>query len=706
MIRRKEWQLFAVSFVSLFLELMLIRWSPAVVRLIAYYANLLLISSFLGLGIGAMQGLRRKSLFGLFPPLLLLHVGVLLLCRQAILPGSGLELRFGGEEHARLLNYAVLVGVFLANAAVFVPLGQRIGSLFESLPALKAYAWDLSGSLCGAVCFGVFSWSHFSPLAGLALVSGVVLALSERKELRLRLPCFLAVLACVGLSSEQGAVWSPYYFVTVHEGNPGAKRLGGDNVLAELFFADSRPVSRPREGLRAMKDPPIYTARVNQFFYQPNLTLNPARYTDPAVSAFIEWLSHGYRLPFALSRAHERVLVLGAGGGTDVEAALASGAEQVDAVEIDPVLVGLSRKFNPSGVYDSPRVRVHVDDARAFLRKAAPGYDMVLFGLLDSQALFSQMSSIRLDGYVYTVESMRSAYALLAPEGLLSVSFMAGKDWVAAKLLRMLQEATGKTPLMYADLGQVVLCVSRGPAPEAPPSIGRFRRVRMESLPSLEAPSDDWPYLYLSGRRIPPDYLAVILTLLALSIAAVVLQRGRGFGAEDGKFLFLGMGFLLLETASISDCSLYLGTTWLVTTAVVSGVLLMCLAANLAAQKLRPPPWKMAVPLFATLLLLYAMPKDQVLSAPLWGRLLWTVLVVPLPVFFAGLLFSSSFRDAGSRSALFGANLIGAVIGGFCEYLGMAIGHRALLLIVMGAYAASLLAGSGPAGRQDFEHGR
>ena len=44
-------QLFALSFTSLFLELMLIRWVPAVVRLVAYYANLMLISSFLGLGL-------------------------------------------------------------------------------------------------------------------------------------------------------------------------------------------------------------------------------------------------------------------------------------------------------------------------------------------------------------------------------------------------------------------------------------------------------------------------------------------------------------------------------------------------------------------------------------------------------------------------------------------------------------------------------
>ncbi len=47
--QRRGLELFCLSFLALFLELMVIRWAPAVVRLIAYYANLILISSFLGL---------------------------------------------------------------------------------------------------------------------------------------------------------------------------------------------------------------------------------------------------------------------------------------------------------------------------------------------------------------------------------------------------------------------------------------------------------------------------------------------------------------------------------------------------------------------------------------------------------------------------------------------------------------------------------
>ena len=63
---------------------------------------------------------------------------------------------------------------------------------------------------------------------------------------------------------------------------------------------------------------------------------------------------------------------------------------------------------------------------------------------------------------------------------------------------------------------------------------------------------------------------------------------------------------------------------------------------------------------------------------------------MPLPIFFAGLIFSTTFRQASNPSSFFGANLIGAMIGGFSEYLSMKVGNRNLTCLVMGAYLVSL----------------
>ena len=126
------------------------------------------------------------------------------------------------------------------------------------------------------------------------------------------------------------------------------------------------------------------------------------------------------------------------------------------------------------------------------------------------------------------------------------------------------------------------------------------------------------------------------------------------------------------------------------TLVVVTGVLLMVLAANLVAMRMsRFRSWLYA-PLIATLLLLYLVKRDSILALNFDERLLWSLLVVPLPIFFDGLIFSTTFRQAAIPSSLFGANLIGAMIGGFCEYLSMIVGNQNLMFLVIGAYLVSI----------------
>lgn len=538
------------------------------------------------------------------------------------MPATESEHRFYSQI-PQFVNYLSLVGIFLANAAVFVPLGQRIGCLFDVLPPLRAYSWDLGGSLAGTVCFGLFSLAFFSPILGMGFVLLVIVLLLPKNKWLVSIPLLALVMFWVVKSNDSNAIWSPYYYITVRE------------------MGDS-------------------------FNY-----MNLERFTGEAKTAVLKGRI-AYDLPYQLTALHRKVLVLGAGGGTDAEVAVLNGADHVDAVEIDPVLVKLSGKFNPSAIYGIPKVSVHVDDARAFLKRSSDRYDMIVFGWLDSQALFSSMSNIRLDGYIYTVESMKMAFELLNPDGMLSLSFMACSDWMHQKLIRMVAESTGKMPFVYVSAGQVIFCAPKGKCLEPPSNYGRFSRIDQAlslDLLTVDVPTDDWPFLYLSGRKIPVDYLAVIGILMAVCIPAIFAIRGRKFSTNDTHFLFLGLGFLLIETKSIGDCSLYFGATWFVTMIVVAGILLMVLAANLVAMRLKQFHLWMYLPLFASLILLYCVDRNLILALGFEWRLFWTLLVVTLPVFFAGLIFSTTFRESANPAAFFGANLIGAMIGGFCENL-------------------------------------
>ena len=668
--------MFALSFTALFLEMMVIRWVPSVVHLVAYYANLMLLSSFLGLGAGAMAAGRRWDLFGWFPVFLACDIGMLFMDRNSVLGTSSSELHFYALPPS-MSHAFVLVGIFAMNALVFVPLGQRMGVLFNSMPRLTAYAWDLAGSLCGTLCFGLFSLRLFSPVLGMAGVMLVYLLATRGRARAVAVPVFLAVLAAITWSSDPNAIWSPYYCITV-------SRVDTPRVTE----------SEPPPGLRTMRDPPMYAVRVNQFGYHFDAALDPARYT-PGTKAENDsrWFALQYNLPYAVCDGRDRILIVGAGGGCDVEAALASGARHVDAVEIDPAIVDISRRFNAGAPYSDPRVSVHVDDARSYLARARPGYDMVLFGFLDSQALFSSMNNVRLDGYVYTVESIRTSFRLLNDQGMLALSFSLGKPWLGPKLYGLVREATGRDPAMYMDESRqlLILCVPRDPALVLPARVLRYFRATFVNPSEVDLPTDDWPFLYLARRTIPSDYLVAIASLLAFSVAVIACLRRRAFGRGDIHFGLLGLGFLLLETKNIGDCTLFFGATWFVTLVVVAGVLLMVIAANLVAERLRACSLWMYAPLLASLALLLVVPREAILGFGFPGRMLWTLLVVPLPIFFAGIIFSTTFRESASPSAVFGANLIGAMLGGFCEYLGMAVGSHRLTILVIAAYLGSML---------------
>jgi hypothetical protein len=161
-----KFSLFLASFISLFLELLLIRWVPSQLRVIAYYGNLMLLSSFLGLGCGAMLARRELHLSRFFAPLLCALV-------VAIAALKGVRFHQGPDEFRFLFTVGTssttlpIVVIFALNALLFLPLGEIIGTYFSQITPLQAYAWDLGGAIAGTVPLGC------SPISGSRRSSGL-----------------------------------------------------------------------------------------------------------------------------------------------------------------------------------------------------------------------------------------------------------------------------------------------------------------------------------------------------------------------------------------------------------------------------------------------------------------------------------------------------------------------------------------------------
>src|SRR5215510_14920666 len=147
------------------------------------------------------------------------------------------------------------------------------------------------------------------------------------------------------------------------------------------------------------------------------------------------------------------VLVIGAGSGNDVAAALLSGATRVDAIEIDPVIADLGRKYHPAQPYQDARVRLVVDDARAFMSYTTRKYDLIVFALTDSLVKVSPMAQLRLENYLFTVESVRTAAHLLKEGGNLLFYNYYRLPWITDKLALMTHHTLGVYPLILTRRG-------------------------------------------------------------------------------------------------------------------------------------------------------------------------------------------------------------------------------------------------------------
>jgi hypothetical protein len=227
----------------------------------------------------------------------------------------------------------------------------------------------------------------------------------------------------------------------------------------------------------------------------------------------------------------------------------------------------------------------------------------------------------------------------------------------------------------------------------APGGISCSTRWRQRG-PAPDPATDDHPFPYLRGRTIPGLYL---VTLGLIVLASLVLVRG-GSGRPIRTMrtyvdlFFMGAAFLLLETKSIVQFALLFGTTWFVNSLVFAGILLSVLAAVEVARRVRlPRPAVLFAALLVALVVAWAVPPDSLLSLALLPRFLVGIALAFAPVFLANLIFAQRFRDVGTSTVAFGANLLGAMVGGVLEYAALVVGYRALLIGVAAIYLLAYL---------------
>jgi hypothetical protein len=715
--RHPRLALFSISFALLFFELACIRWFASTVVFLTFFTNIVLLACVLGMSAGCLGAARRIDYIEALVPLALLAV----LLAQGLLGSyrhDRLGISVGNNESApeqvyfgtetpglaragSIVPIEVIAGVFFALIAlVFLGPGQALGRALGVIPdRLTAYAINILGSLAGIVSFSLASYARTPPALWFA-VALVPLLWFVKRLVWLQILGVVAVVIVVGrepapaLEDEERVLWSPYYKV----------------------------VYQPESG----------TISTNNIGHQQMRSLGTS--------------GAAYVLPYLLNRdsggpPRRDVLIIGAGSGNDVQAALLGGARHVDAVEIDPLLYEIGRADHPDHPYQDPRVSVYLDDGRSYLRRTHRTYDQITYALVDSLVLHSAYSSLRLESFLFTDEAFRAVRERLKPEGVFVMYNYFRQGFVVSRLVAMAERVFGTPPivlslpyqarikpdqrqagfytLVIAGRTEAALAALRARfakgdwfwlnvAPRKHEGSNGFRReppepagpledgwlkvgpAVVETAGALRLATDDWPFLYLRRPTIPALSLRGIALMAVISLLIVRLGTPVRAIRPNGQMFFLGAAFMLLETRGVVHLALLFGSTWIVNALVFAAILVMVLLSNLYVLVARPRRTRpYYVWLFAALALNMALPAGAFLALSPVLRTLAACLVVFVPIFFAGVVFAVAFRDSARPDVDLGSNIGGVVLGGLSEYLSLVVGLSGLLWVACGFYLLS-----------------
>lgn len=642
----------------LFVELALIRWIGSNVIYLSYFSNFVLLGSFLGIGVGFLRARAKTDLFP-WAPFALTALVLFVHTFPVTIDRSGSNLLFFGDfAKSGLPLWATLPVIFLVVAAVMAMIAEGVARRFAEFEPLDAYRLDIIGSIAGIVAFSALSFANAAPIAWGAVVAVLFTALLASKPMPKGLPVRMAslVILVAALGAESfaaGNSWSPYYKIHLTNNGDGTIGVSVNGIPHQIIESTAqRKASEP-------------------FYFLPY-----EHRTDPSPP--------------------KNVLIVGAGTGGDVGIALAEGASHVDAVEIDPLLERFGAQLNPDHPYQSPKVNVVVTDGRAFLQRTDTKYDLIVFALPDSLTLVSGQSSLRLESYLFTLQAMESARDHLAPDGAFAMYNYYRQPWLVDRLANTLQVVYGRPPCADsygAQAGGLAVLEA-----SIDSSVLRCGTTWTAATSPVPAPAtDNHPFLYLRSNAIPGFYGVTMLLILAASLAVVRAVAGPlGPMRRHLDLFFMGAAFLMLETKNVVQFALLFGTTWFVNALVFAGILLTVLAAVEVARRVRPKrPARLYAVLIASLAVAWLVPSSALLSLALPARFAVATAIAFAPVFLANLVFAERFRDTGDSTTAFGANLLGAMVGGLIEYSALVIGYRALLAVVAIIYGLAFLSGRG-----------
>jgi spermidine synthase len=463
--------LFLTGFVSLIGQIVLLRelnvafFGVELIYLIALGVWLLLTA------LGTIAGRRRDSpspgrtlvLFLLFS--LCLPLGVVIL--------RGSRTALGGVPGA----YLPILRQMAALVTALAPVALLSGVLFKNAAGLYAVK---KRTLAGA--YGIES-------AG-ALTGGILAALC----LRWGIPNFSLAVACALIAAGTVLLFFP------GKEKPRLRLAApGALVLLTLLLWQAAPIDRAmtawnHSGLLETRDSPYARITITALAGQISVFENGAlSFETEGTEA--ELLAHLAALQHPDPR---RILLLGGGIDGTIRELLKHHPARIDWVELDPVLIAMTRRHLPEVIrasLDHPSVHLIAADPRGILQEGGERYDLILIGTPEPTS--GQANRF------YTREFFRECAGRLAPDGIVALRLPTPENLWTPHLIRRTASIRHALAAVFPNLQALpgtttVITASPAPLPRSPEILsGRLRereiQTRLVSAPYIR-------YLFTNDR--------------------------------------------------------------------------------------------------------------------------------------------------------------------------------------------------------------
>jgi predicted membrane-bound spermidine synthase len=310
------------------------------------------------------------------------------------------------------LNY-----YYATSIVPFFLAGVSISFIFDTFVhiAPKLYFADLIGASLGCLLaeplLGIFGGeSTILMSAVLSSIALVFLSLKlNRKTLSLALIVSISISGTLFFNTQTG-------FLNLNNApTKGMYRILQENP--DLKIADTKWNSFSRIDVIEKPNDPLVLAEI---FIDGDASTPICRF-DGNLSSMIwlkQWMPY---LPYAVTSQSSRTLIIGPGGGVDIIAALVGGSKEVDAVELNPLIVETVKSYGEEAgnIYTYDGVNAFVDEGRSFISRSNEKYDVIVANLIDSGAAVASGGYALAENYLYTEEAFEQYLNHLTDKGIL-----------------------------------------------------------------------------------------------------------------------------------------------------------------------------------------------------------------------------------------------------------------------------------------------